>query len=354
MLEEALQKLKYPNYLLDRKVKQLYNDVYTFTSKDECSYYNVSSHILHQLRVILGADSKDLDLLFKVPKSWFYFTNQKIMILYYIFLYYVYNNDKHMALYALTLLSMQTYMGLMVKYFPKCDNKFMAGAIASMRKSAIAKKYGSMGIAVFMSKIMLDKYFNILKSKGIKDEKIRILFLSELRHRMNQSMKSLATHYYAYYDKYGNEERIDKKMTSMVKIQSAISKVINDITMYNDVQYDVIKAAASVVKVSPKMAHNILLKLISDKAIIKSTLVELGKIIGNIEEFCEYNYKSVYNSIVKSRLISRKIYRSMNARISQLVEEWTGLSSSIKFRIIYAIMIYLLYKLQIKLCRSEA
>ena len=226
--------------------------------------------------------------------------------------YFLEAKDPVGASYAILLLSIRFYLNRMKKHFPThCNPEIFKYALDRLSRTHLFARESTIANAiVFLTDVTFKKHIKELKE--FKDPEALSKFVYELRHRVAQSIKSLANLYYTIqkaetpvYKTHSDNE--DFALQHVERGSKQIDDVIQNITVYKTINKRIFAEAIEQSGIEHTQGEHILKCLDNSKYSddIKTILAIFLSKIDDIKHLC--NKKNFYEYYKKSITVKRSV-----------------------------------------------
>jgi len=239
-------------------------------------------------------------------------------LLLFIMWYALKNNNK--TLYHSTMIYslIRQYGHKFKKYFPQfCNSETFSYALETLTKTHLFSREKTIGNSLFhLAKEMEKRYTNDIKTFNVSEI---IQFIAGSRHRIDQSLKSFAEHYYRAWEE-GNAMRIQTDISddegniyqqqSQERGKRVIDSTVKKMTIYRTVDRNALVDAIKITKTKPVIADLISKELIGTKYAdeIRLILQLFIKEITNKSMFCGRNFQPYVKKLMAVKRTRAKIY----------------------------------------------
>ena len=251
----------------------------------------------------------------------------------YIFLMYAFLQKNDQLSFSLTvaLLTIRYYSNLMHKMIKFCNKDVFRYALDNLNKTHLFSREKTIPNALyFLSKEVLKRY-----PKGIKDGDVNDIgkFITELRHRINQSIKSFAGVYYSSHEEGKSIKSVkdpsEEDNSYQYQTQEKESKIVNDIvkklTIYRFIDNKAIMDSKQLTKVSSSLATLISSKLTNIKFTdeIKSVLQLFLKDLKKVNDICGKDYYNYIRKLMGIKRTNQTVYfkQQLNILLLKVLDE---------------------------------
>ena len=203
-------------------------------------------------------------------------------------------------------------------YFPQfCNEEVFSYALETITKTHLFAREKTIGNSIFhLAKELEKKYTNDIKTFNID---AIIQFLSGSRHRISQSMKSFAEHYYRAW-KSGDALKTQSDITddegnvyqkqALERGKKVIDATVKKLTIYKTVDKKAMEEAQKISKIKPAIA-NLITRQLNDMKyvdVIRLILQVFIKDINDKSMFCGSNYYKYVKKLMAVKRTRSRIY----------------------------------------------
>jgi hypothetical protein len=235
---------------------------------------------------------------------------------------------------AMLYYMIRQYSHLMHKHFIRfCDIDLFRYALENLTKTHLFSREKTIGNSIiYLSREMQKKYTNDLANWDV--DKL-IDFISASRHRISQSVKSFAQHYYRSHkegtrikthpedveDEYG----VQQQLVTLEKGRRVVDNTVKRITVYKTIDRKAFEEAKRTTKVRNSIADMILKSLpelkYSDN--IKSTLLLFVKDATKPSEICGKDYIVYVRRLMSIKRTRSRMYfkQQINVLLMKILKE---------------------------------
>jgi hypothetical protein len=272
-MEELLKKIQVDLPKLHRFVKM--NAAFELSKLSEPCYFPPLNRPYHEMLRLLKISDKDMkDFIKRIYKGtraerwnlWRMPDHNLMMVIMHIFLK---NNKRDGYEAAMLYYMIRQYAHLINKHFPRfCDIDLFRYALENLTKTHLFSREKTIGNSlVYLTKQMEKRFTGDLSSWNL--DKL-IDFISVSRHRISQSMKSFAQHYYRS-QKEGNrikthpevedEQGNLQQLVTLEKGKRVIDNAVKKITIYKTFDRKAFEESKKITKIRSSIANMIIKSL---------------------------------------------------------------------------------------------
>lgn len=303
----------------------------------EPCYYPSMKKVYYELLHYTGLKDKDIsefvDRFYKDSKYREFRLQKDLATNLYIFLMYVFSkkNDKLSFSFTITLLMIRYYSNLMHKMISFCNKDIFRYTLDNLNKTHLFSREKTIPNALFfLAKEVQKRYEKSIKEKDVDNIG---KFITELRHRINQSVKSFATLYYASHEEGKSIKTIkepdEEDNSYQYQSQEKESKLVNDITkkltVYKFIDNKATLEAKKLTKVSTSISTLISSKLTDIKFTneIKMVMQIFLKDLRKVSDICGKEYLNYIRKLMGIKRTNQTIYfkQQVNILLLKVLDE---------------------------------
>ncbi len=208
-------------------------------------------------------------------------------------LYYLRKNQIETVKLLMYLFGIRFYSNRMHQQFKFCKDIVWQQALSNVSQKHLFKvKQGIQNAVVYLSEEVLRKHIEILTNDNLNPLAV-IKFVYELRHRINQSLRSFSNLYYEIEkEMYGDKPtlNVNKKEEDAANSSMIIEKMVMNICTYGEIDKIALIKAITLSKLNKEVASSIVGEFsdVEFKDEIKFIMLMMSRLIP-INEWCTEN-----------------------------------------------------------------
>jgi len=303
----------------------------------EPCYYPSMKKVYYEILHYTGLTDKDVsefvDRFYRDSKYKDFRLHKDLATNLYIFLMNIFlqKNDKLLFTYTIALLSIRYYSNLMHKMIAYCNKDIFRYSLDNLNKTHLFSREKTIPNALyFLSKEVSKKY-----ERGIKNKDVDNIakFITEIRHRINQSVKSFAGVYYTAHEegksiktvKEPDEETNAYQYQSQEKESKLVNDITKKITIYKFIDNKAVLDAKQLTKVNSSVSTLISNKLADVKFTneIKIVIQLFLKDLRKVSDICGKEYFNYVRKLMGIKRTNQTVYfkQQVNVLLLKVLDE---------------------------------